>query len=118
MIGTMKRGAVVIDVSVAQGGCIETTRPTTFADPTYEIDGVIHCNIPVLPANVSRTATFALTNAIIDRVEMIASDGLEQALITDRSLVRGVYLYRGGIVKKPLADAVGRPVASLPTAVE
>jgi len=118
MISTMKRGAVVIDVSVAQGGCIETTRPTTFADPTYEVDGVIHCNIPVLPANVSRTASFALTNAIIDRVELIASLGLDEALATDRSLGRGVYIYRGGIVKKALADAVGRPLAEIPKAEE
>jgi alanine dehydrogenase len=118
MISTMKRGAVVIDVSVAQGGCIATTRPTTFADPTYEIDGVIHCNIPVLPANVSRTASFALTNAIIDRVEMIASLGLDEALAADRSLGRGVYIYRGGIVKKALAEAVGRPVAEIPKAKE
>lgn len=116
MISTMKPHSVVIDFSVAQGGCMETTRPTTFADPTYEVDGVIHCNIPVLPANVSRTASFALTNAIIDRVEMIASRGLEAALTTDRSLARGVYIYRGGVVKKSLADVVGRPVVELPQA--
>ncbi len=114
MISTMKPHAVVIDVSVAQGGCIETTRPTTFADPTYEVDGVIHCNIPVLPANVGRTASFALTNAIIDRVEMIASMGLDEALAVDRSLARGVYLYRGSVAKKSLADAIGQPVAELP----
>jgi len=116
MISTMKPRSVVIDVSVAQGGCIETTRPTSFADPTYEVDGVIHCNIPVLPANVSRTATFALTNAIIDQVELIASQGLEAALIQDRSIARGVYIYHGGVAKKSLADTVGLPVVELPTA--
>jgi len=116
MVATMKPGAVVIDVSVDAGGCIETTRPTTFADPTYEVNGVIHCNIPVLPANVSRTATVALTNAIIDRVELIAAQGLDNALMLDSSLARGVYIYRGGITKKSLADAVGRPAIALPGA--
>jgi alanine dehydrogenase len=114
MIGTMKPHSVVIDVAVDFGGCIETTRPTTFADPTYEVDGVIHCNIPVLPANVSRTATVALTNAIIDRVELIATQGLDNALALDSALARGVYIHRGGIVKKSLADAVGRSVTKLP----
>jgi alanine dehydrogenase len=116
MISTMKPRSVVIDVSVAQGGCIETTRPTSFADPTYEVDGVIHCNIPILPANVSRTATFALTNAIIDYVELIANEGLDTALATDRSLARGVYLYHGGIAKQSLAEAMDMPVVELPSA--
>ncbi len=115
MISTMKPRSVVIDVSVAQGGCIETTRPTTFADPTYEVDGVLHCNLPVLPANVSRTATFALTNAVIDRVELIANRGLDDALIEDPSIARGVYIYRGGIVNRALAEATGRPATNLPS---
>ena len=116
MVASMKPGSVIIDVSVDAGGCIETTRPTTFADPTYEVNGVIHCNIPVLPANVSRTATVALTNAIIDRVEFLASQGLDNALLLDHSLARGVYIYCGGITKKSLADAVGRSTVELPGA--
>ncbi len=116
MIKTMKPHSVVIDVAVDQGGCIETTRPTTFADPTYEVNGVIHCNIPVLPANVGRTATFALTNSIIDRVELIANLGLPAAFEADRSLARGVYIYEGNIAKRSLAEAVGQPLRELPTA--
>ncbi|MBC7288129.1 MAG: alanine dehydrogenase [Armatimonadetes bacterium] len=97
MVASMKPGSVIIDVAVDQGGCVETTRPTTHSNPTYTLHGVIHYAVPNMPAAVPRTATFALTNATLPYVMKIADMGLDEACRADPSLARGINVYRGEI---------------------
>ncbi len=109
LVSRMKRGAVVVDVSVDQGGCIETTRPTSHSDPVYEIEGVIHYCVPNMPGIVPRTSTLALTNATLPVIVHLASAGVEQALRSDPSLARGVNVAGGKITCQGVADALSLP---------
>lgn len=106
MVASMKRGAVVIDVAVDQGGCIATTRPTTHAKPTYRHRGVVHYAVPNMPAAVPRTATFALTNATLPYVLKLADLGVERALAEDEALGRGLNVRRGEICHPAVAQAM------------
>ena len=90
MLGRMKQGAVIVDTAVDQGGCVETMRPTTHADPLYFVDGILHCGIANLAGAVPRTATMALCNATLPYVIDIASQGWEGACQGDRTLARGL----------------------------
>jgi alanine dehydrogenase len=90
MVKTMKTGSVIIDVSIDQGGCIETSRPTTISSPTYIVDHVIHYCVPNIPATVSRTASYSLNNIIIDYILDITKLGLENALKDNPGLAKGV----------------------------
>lgn len=112
MIKTMKKGAVIVDVSVDQGGCIETIRPTTHSDPVYEVDGVIHYGVANMPGAVPRTSTFALTNATLPFVLRLADSGLKGAL-SSGPLKRGLNLVDGHVVHKSVAEAIGRPFESI-----
>ncbi len=105
MVAQMKRGSVIIDVAVDQGGCVETTRPTTHAEPTYVVHGVIHYAVPNMPAAVPRTATFALTNATLPYALKIADMGVDQALKQDSALARGLNVYRGEIRHPAVEEA-------------
>jgi alanine dehydrogenase len=107
MLPRMKRGSVVVDVSVDQGGCIETTHPTTHADPTYVVDGVLHYGVANMPGAVPNTSTLALTNATLRYGLAIADKGWKQAVLDDAALAKGVNVLDGKITYKPVAEAHG-----------
>jgi alanine dehydrogenase len=109
MIKLMKPGSVIVDVAVDQGGCVETTRPTTHTDPVYEVEGVVHYCVANMPAAVPRTSTFALTNATLPYVLMLARMGLRDAVGSNEMLRRGVNIHRGEVVYKAVADDQGLP---------
>ena len=105
MVATMKKGAVMIDVAIDQGGCFETSRPTTHQEPVYQVDGVIHYCVGNMPGAVPRTSTFALTNATLPYALMIADKGWKKAMIDDPSLFKGLNICDGKIVYAPVAEA-------------
>ncbi len=107
MLPTMKPGAVLVDVSVDQGGCIETTRPTTHADPTYFVDGVLHYGVANMPGAVPHTSTLGLTNATLRYGLAIADEGWKQAVLDDPALAKGVNVLEGRITYEPVAEAHG-----------
>jgi alanine dehydrogenase len=113
MLGLMKPRSVVMDLSIDQGGCCETSRPTDFSNPTYEVDGIIHFCVPNLPSTASRASTRALTNAILPFVEEIADKGFERAIADNRALRRGTYTYDGACVRQGLAEHLGVPYRDL-----
>jgi alanine dehydrogenase len=103
----MKRGAVVVDVSVDQGGCIETTHATTHADPTYLVDGVLHYGVANMPGAVPNSSTLALTNATLRYGLAIAEKGWRRAVAEDAALAKGVNVLDGKITYEPVAEAHG-----------
>jgi len=105
MIGTMAPGSVVIDVAVDQGGCIETTHPTTHSDPTFVVDGVLHYCVANMPGAVPRTSTYALSNATLPYIARLAGSGVEAAVQADLGLAKGVNTYRGHITYPGVAEA-------------
>src|SRR5580704_8811469 len=109
MLGTMKRGAVLVDISIDQGGCFETSRPTTHAEPTFVVDGVIHYCVANMPGAVPRTSTFALTNATLPYVKALADHGWRQALAADAGLARGLNVHGGQLTHEAVASALGLP---------
>jgi len=113
MVSAMKKGSVIVDVAVDQGGCIETTHPTTHSAPTYEVDGVVHYCVANMPGAVPRTSTFALTNVTFPYLLRIARKGLKQALKDDPSLGPGVNTYAGKLTCAPVAEAQGLPYTPL-----
>ncbi|MCP9446778.1 MAG: alanine dehydrogenase [Nitrospira sp.] len=113
MVSRMKRGAVVVDVSVDQGGCFETTRPTTHSDPVYIVDGVLHYCVANMPGIVPRTSTLALTNATLPYLLRLASDGVERAIRDDSGLAKGVNLKEGLVTCRGVAEAHGLPFTPL-----
>jgi alanine dehydrogenase len=110
MIASMKKGAVVVDVAVDQGGCFETTRPTTHSHPTFEVDGVVHYCVANMPGAVPRTSTFALTNVTLAYLLALAAKGFARAVREDPSLPPGVNTYRGRLTCAPVGEAQGLPV--------
>jgi alanine dehydrogenase len=108
MVGKMKRGAVVVDVAIDQGGCIETARPTTHTNPSYEVDGVVHYCVTNMPAAVPNTSTLALTNATFPYVMKLANLGASAAIGEDDSIAEGVNAYRGNLTCRPVAESQGR----------
>ena len=104
MVRKMKKGAVVVDVAIDQGGCFETSRPTTHTDPTYLVDGVVHYCVANMPGAVARTSTFALTNATYPFVEALANRGL-MAMAGDHHLRNGLSVHRGVLTSAPVAQA-------------
>jgi len=107
MIASMDPGSVIVDVSVDQGGCVETCRPTTHDNPTFVVDDVIHYCVANMPGAVPRTSTFALTNATIRYVKLLADKGLEQAVADDPTLISGINTYRGIVPHPAVAEALG-----------
>jgi alanine dehydrogenase len=99
---------VLVDVSIDQGGCVETARPTTHSDPVYEVNGIIHYCVANMPGAVPRTSTFALTNATLPFVLAIAGKGLPEALQDDPALKRGVNTFKGLLTNKEVAQAQKR----------
>lgn len=109
MLGLMKKGSVIVDVSVDQGGCIETIRPTTHSDPVYEVDGVIHYGVANMPGAVPRTSTFALTNATLPYLLMLANLGTKRAAETSIPLKKALNIIDAKVVNRNVADSLGRP---------
>jgi len=107
MLGTMKRGAVLVDISIDQGGCFETSRPTTHAEPTFVVDGVIHYCVANMPGAVPRTSTFALTNATLPYVRALADLGWQAALKRDPGLAAGLNVQAGEITHDAVARSLG-----------
>ncbi len=109
MLELMKPRSVIMDLAIDQGGCCETSRPTDFSRPTYEVDGIVHFCVPNLPSTASRASTRALTNAIMPFVERIAEKGFDTAVREDSALRRGTYTLNGECVRESLARAFGVP---------
>ncbi len=105
MLKLMKKGAVIIDVAVDQGGCIETIHPTTHSNPIYFVDGILHYGVSNMPSAFPRTSTFALTNATLPYAVKIADLGVETAMQRDQSLKAGLNTYLGKVTHRGVADA-------------
>jgi len=105
MLRDMKQGAVIVDVAIDQGGCVETAHPTTHSEPVYTVDGIIHYCVANMPGGVPITSTKALTNATLPYVEAIADHGLARAVARDPALARGVNVLEGKIVYEAVAEA-------------
>jgi len=112
MIKRMRPGSVVVDVAIDQGGCFQTSRPTTHASPTYVVDGVIHYCVTNMPGAVPRTSAFALNNATLPYVRALADKGWERATAEDRGLADGLNIVRGSVVHPAVAKELGLPVAA------
>jgi alanine dehydrogenase len=106
-LARMRPGSVLVDVSIDQGGCFETSRPTTHAQPTYVVDDIVHYCVANMPGAVARTSTFALTNATLPFVIRLADRGCRQALLDDEHLRNGLNVHRGDIACAPVAAALG-----------
>ena len=115
MVRRMRAGSVIIDVSIDQGGCVETSRPTTPDDPTFILHDVVHYCVPNMTASVARTASRALSDALLAPVGAMAAEGIEKALAADPGLAAGVSLYRGEVVHPHLARALGTAPRNLST---
>ena len=107
MLSGMKKGAVMVDVAVDQGGCIETIHPTYHDNPTYEVDGIIHYGVANMPGAVARTSTFALSNTTLPYAIKLANMGWKAAVREDNSLLKGVNVVEGNLVYQPVGEAVG-----------
>lgn len=107
MLKLMKKGAVIVDVAVDQGGCIETIHPTAHSNPIYFVDGILHYGVSNMPSAFPRTSTFALTNATLPYAIKIADLGVEKAIRRDQSLESGLNTYLGKVTHEGVADAFG-----------
>ena len=116
-LALMKRQAVLVDVSIDQGGCFETSRPTTHSDPTYEVDGITHYCVTNMPGAVPITSTAALTNATIPYVVHLATAGVQRAITENPGLKLGVNVAGGQVTYAPVAEAVGVPSVSVDEAL-
>ncbi len=110
MVRRMKPGSVLVDISIDQGGCFETSRPTTHANPTYVVDDVVHYCVANMPGAVARTSTLALTNATLPFVKALAGLGWKEALARDPHLANGLNIHAGAITHDVVARALGVPV--------
>ena len=117
MLPTMPPGSVIADVSVDQGGCVETTRPTTHSNPTYVIDNVLHYGVANMPGAVPRTSSLALANATLRYILRVADIGLAEALRADAGLAKGLNIYQGKVTYPAVAETFDLPVADLDTVV-
>jgi alanine dehydrogenase len=117
MLGAMKPAAALVDVAIDQGGCFETSRPTTHAEPTYEVDGIVHYCVANMPGAVPITSTKALTNVTLPYVEAIADRGLAAAVARDPALAKGVNVIAGKITYAAVAEAHALPYTALADAL-
>jgi alanine dehydrogenase len=116
-LGLMKERAVLVDVSIDQGGCFETSRPTTHSDPVYEVDGVTHYCVTNMPGAVPATSTFALTNATLPYVIALADNGTQGAIAQDPGLRSGVNVAAGQVTHPAVAEGVGLPYTAVEDAL-
>ena len=108
MLSTMKRGSVIVDVSIDQGGCTETSKPTSHSDPVYEVDGVIHYCVANMPGAVPRTSAFSLASVTLPYALQIADCGVDRSIAENKALQKGVNVYKGKLVNKEVAAGQGR----------
>ena len=106
-VGKMKKGSVIVDVAIDQGGCIETSRATTHSEPTYEVDGVVHYCVANMPGACARTSTLALTNATMPYVEELASKGWFDAIKNNEGLRAGLNIFKGSVTNYHVAEDLG-----------
>jgi alanine dehydrogenase len=107
MLREMRPGSVVVDVAIDQGGCFETSRPTTHQEPTYVEEGVVHYCVANMPGGVARTSTFALNNATLPFTLALANKGYKQALLDDPHLMNGLNVHKGDITYRAVAELLG-----------
>lgn len=107
MLKLMEKGSVIVDVSIDQGGCVETSHPTTHSDPTYIVDGIVHYCVANMPGAAAHTSTFALTNATFPYVRQLANQGFQKAIREDLALAKGVNTYNGRLTESAVAEALG-----------
>ena len=107
MLKTMKKGSVLVDVSIDQGGCFETSKPTTHSDPIYTVDGVVHYCVANMPGAVAKTSTLALTNATLPYALEIANKGWKRVLKENSEIKLGANVVKGKVCYKGVADAFG-----------
>ena len=103
----MKRGSVIVDVAIDQGGCVETSKPTTHATPTYIVDDIVHYCVANMPGGVPRTSTLALNKATIPFLIKLADMGYEKAFSQDKNFLAGLNLFKGHVTYKAVADTFG-----------
>jgi alanine dehydrogenase len=108
MVSQMKKGAVLVDVAIDQGGCFETSHATTHADPTFMVDGVVHYCVANMPGAVARTSTFALNNATIGHALTLANKGWKRALAENAHLLNGLNVAQGQVTYAAVAHALGK----------
>jgi alanine dehydrogenase len=118
MIKSMKRGSVIVDVAIDQGGCVETSKPTTHGDPTYIIDGVVHYCVANMPGGVPRTSTFALNQATLPYLVKLANKGYQKALSEDKNFLAGLNVHKGDVTYKAVADVFGHEYVAPEIAVK
>lgn len=118
MVRRMKAGAAIVDVAIDQGGCAETSRPTTHAEPTYIIDDVVHYCVTNMPGAVAHTSTYALNNATLPYVLALADKGLSGALRDDNHLLEGLNIHRGQVTNLAVAQSQNRPFVSAATSLK
>jgi len=107
MLKIMRRGSVIVDVAIDQGGCVETSKPTTHANPTYIVENVVHYCVANMPGGVPRTSTLALNNATLPYLVELADKGYEKALKEDKNFLAGLNIYKGQVTHKAVADVFG-----------
>ena len=107
MLKGMKSGSVIVDVAIDQGGCVETSKPTTHADPTYIVDEVVHYCVANMPGGVPRTSTLALNNATLPFLVKLANKGHQKALREDKNFLAGLNVYKGNVTYKAVAETFG-----------
>ena len=107
MLKLMKRGSVIVDVAIDQGGCVETSKPTTFNDPTFIVDNVVHYCVANMPGGVPRTSTIALNKATLPYLVKLANKGYQKALKEDKNFLAGLNVYKGHVTYKAVADVFG-----------
>ncbi len=111
MIKSMKRGSVVVDVAIDQGGCVETSKPTTHANPTYLVDDVVHYCVANMPGGVPRTSTMALNKATLPLLLALADQGYRKTLLENKNFLAGLNVYKGKITYKGVSDALNLPLS-------
>ncbi len=117
MIKKMKRGSVIVDVAIDQGGCVETSKPTTHAEPTYIVDNIVHYCVANMPGGVPRTSTLALNKATLPFLNKLAKDGYKKALSDDPNFLAGLNVCKGKVTYKAVADAFGHKFISSKEAI-
>jgi alanine dehydrogenase len=108
MVRSMRPGSIILDISIDQGGCVETSRLTSLSEPTFLEEGVIHYCVPNMSSAVGRTATYAITNAVLPFIRTLASLGVAEAARNDTALRRGVNVYRGHLTNPQVAASFHR----------
>ena len=112
MLKIMKRGSVIVDVAIDQGGCVETSKPTTFADPTYIVDDIVHYCVANMPGGVPRTSTLALNKATLPFLSKLAKEGYQKALNNDPNFLAGLNVCKGNVTYKAVANVFGHEYVS------